>query len=141
MSKSVRLQLPWPPSVNHYWIHRVIAGKGRKPFVSVAIGSKGKEFRKAVSAYVQGRWPKLKPSQRRVAVTIVATMPDKRKRDLDNILKATKDALSHAGFWEDDSQVDDLRVIRGKVQAPGGLDITVTEIPDSTPVERGLFDA
>lgn len=139
MSRSVKLTLPWPPSVNHYWVQRVITSKGRKPFVSVAIGSKGKAFRSAVVDYVRGRWPRLRPTQQRVAITITAIMPDRRKRDLDNILKATKDSLTYAGFWEDDSQVDDLRVIRGNVESPGRLEVTVMELTENPATEGMLF--
>ncbi|NBW22487.1 MAG: RusA family crossover junction endodeoxyribonuclease, partial [Caulobacteraceae bacterium] len=38
-----------------------------------------------------------------VRVVIEAFPPDRRKRDLDNILKSLLDALTHAGVWEDDS--------------------------------------
>ena len=49
-----------------------------------------------------------------VAVEIEAHMPDKRRRDLDNLLKGLFDALTHAGVWMDDSQVDDFRVRRAR---------------------------
>jgi crossover junction endodeoxyribonuclease RusA len=127
MDGKTSLTLPWPPSVNHYWVTRVISSKGRKPFVQMAIGSKGKAFRAAVTEIVWRRWPSRQPTTKRLAITITAIMPDRRKRDLDNILKATKDALTHAGFWEDDSQVDELRVIRGRVEAPGRMEILIEE--------------
>lgn len=131
MRKAIDLLLPWPPSVNHYWVERVVQSPGRKPFVAKAIGARGKQFRRDVCRIVQERWPKLKPTDKRVRVTILAIMPDRRKRDLDNILKATKDSLSYAGFWEDDSQVDDLRVIRGIVGPPGSLLIRIKVIEET----------
>jgi crossover junction endodeoxyribonuclease RusA len=51
-----------------------------------------------------------------VRVEIIAAMPDRRRRDLDNIQKAILDALTHAGVWEDDSQVDDIRVFRARAE-------------------------
>jgi crossover junction endodeoxyribonuclease RusA len=33
---------------------------------------------------------------------VLATKPDKRRRDLDNLLKATSDLLVHAGVIDDD---------------------------------------
>jgi crossover junction endodeoxyribonuclease RusA len=51
-------------------------------------------------------------------VEIEAWPPDKRKRDLDNILKSLLDALTYAGIWEDDSQIDDLRIYRATI---GGM--------------------
>ncbi|MEY4713325.1 MAG: hypothetical protein RIS88_2775 [Pseudomonadota bacterium] len=49
-------------------------------------------------------------------------MPDRRRRDLDNTLKATQDAMTHAGIWDDDSQIDDLRIVR-KRDAAGRLQL------------------
>ncbi|NBW20709.1 MAG: RusA family crossover junction endodeoxyribonuclease [Caulobacteraceae bacterium] len=50
-----------------------------------------------------------------VRVVIEAFPPDRRKRDLDNILKSLLDALTHAGVWEDDSQIEDLRIYRSTI--------------------------
>jgi crossover junction endodeoxyribonuclease RusA len=47
-----------------------------------------------------------------VSVTIDAYPPDRRRRDLDNVLKAALDALTHCGIWADDSQVAELRIRR-----------------------------
>jgi len=127
-SKTVSLDLPWPPTVGNYWIHYVARGRGGKSIVKMVVGKRGQQFRAQVAQAVRERWPKLKPTTRRVEVLIVATMPDRRKRDLDNLMKATLDALSHAGLWEDDSQIDELRISRGSVQKPGGLEVYVTAI-------------
>ena len=43
-------------------------------------------------------------------VVIGVARPDRRRRDLDNLLKSTLDSLTHAGVWEDDSQIIDLRI-------------------------------
>jgi crossover junction endodeoxyribonuclease RusA len=60
---------------------------------------------------------------------ITAHPPDKRRRDLDNILKCLLDSLTHAGVWDDDSQVDELAVIRGEI-VPGGKVKVVVEVID-----------
>ena len=39
---------------------------------------------------------------------------DKRRRDLDNILKAPLDALTHAGVLMDDEQFDEINIVRGQ---------------------------
>lgn len=57
-------------------------------------------------------------------------MPDRRRRDLDNILKALFDALTHAGLWLDDSQIDFISISRGRTLA-GRIDMSVYEIDDS----------
>ena len=61
-------------------------------------------------------------------VQVQAYMPDKRKRDLDNTLKAVFDAMTHAGVWKDDSQIDDLRIVRSGVEAPGRVLVTVRQM-------------
>ena len=94
--------LPWPPSVNHYWRH-----VGTK----VLISREGRAYRETVAALALAeKWPKF--SAKRVSVHIEAWMPDKRRRDLDNVLKAALDSLTHAGVWDDDSQIDVLAIWR-----------------------------
>lgn len=51
--------------------------------------------------------------EKRLKVDIIAYPPDKRRRDLDNLLKAPQDSLQHAGVFHDDSQIADLRIRRG----------------------------
>lgn len=112
-------ELPWPPSVNHYWIHMV-----RGKMVKVIVGKKGLEFREGVK-YTVGT---CEPMTERLAVQIDAYPPDRRKRDLDNMMKATLDALEHAGVYENDGQIDELSIFR-KEPTPGGkLVVTIREI-------------
>ncbi len=94
--------LPFPPSINHYWRH-----VGAKVLVS----EEGRRYRKTVAdlALVE-RWPR--HGDKRVSVGIEAWMPDKRRRDLDNLLKPLLDCLTHAGVWDDDSQIDSLSISR-----------------------------
>ena len=54
--------------------------------------------------------------------------PDGRRRDLDNHLKILCDTLTHAGVWDDDEQVDDLRIIRMPVEKPGKAIVRIEEI-------------
>ena len=94
--------LPWPPTVNHYWMRA-----GNRCY----IGAKGIEFRKEVLHICNTAKFKFEPEVR-LAVEIQAFPPDRRRRDIDNILKATLDALQHAGVYEDDNQIDKLSVDR-----------------------------
>ncbi|AKC12291.1 TPA: RusA family crossover junction endodeoxyribonuclease [Escherichia coli] len=51
-----------------------------------------------------------------------------RRRDLDNILKAPLDALTHAGLLIDDEQFDEINIVRG-LPVPGGrLGVKIYEI-------------
>ncbi|MCW2095347.1 UNVERIFIED_ORG: Holliday junction resolvase RusA-like endonuclease [Enterobacter sp. BIGb0239] len=55
-------------------------------------------------------------------------MPDRRRRDLDNLQKAAFDALTKAGFWMDDCQVIDYRVVKMPIVKGGRLELTITEL-------------
>lgn len=108
----VQLILPWPPSVNTYW-----GFHGHRRFLT----KKAQEFKKDVAIAVQAQ----RLGQSRLSVTIIAHAPDKRVRDLDNILKPTLDALVQAGLFDDDSQVDLLTIQRGEIVKGGKAIVTV----------------
>jgi crossover junction endodeoxyribonuclease RusA len=116
-STHIDLLLPWPPSVNHYW-----GQVGNRRF----IGKKGKEFRQSVlqSCLDMG----VVPLEGRLAVHVSLNPPDRRKRDIDNILKALLDACEHAGCYASDSQIDELHVIRQTNIQGGSCSILVYPI-------------
>ncbi|MBB7296097.1 RusA family crossover junction endodeoxyribonuclease, partial [Escherichia coli] len=61
----------------------------------------------------------------RLAIRIIAELPDKRRRDLDNILKAPLDALTHAGLLIDDEQFDEINIVRGLPVCGGRLGVSI----------------
>lgn len=96
----ITLTMPWPPSVNKYW--RTFQGR-------MIISAEGRSYRKAVADQVliqRGA----KHYTGKLRVQIEAFRPDNRRRDLDNLLKAVLDGCTHAGVWEDDSNIVDLRI-------------------------------
>lgn len=113
----IQLQLPYPPSVNHYWGQ---AGNHR------FIGKKGKEFRAQVMDAVNEAG--IQPLEGRLAVHIALFPPDKRKRDIDNVLKSLLDACEHAGCYENDSQIDELHITRRDIIKGGACTIIIIQI-------------
>ncbi|HHS9304731.1 TPA: RusA family crossover junction endodeoxyribonuclease, partial [Yersinia enterocolitica] len=64
----------------------------------------------------------------RLKISISAHVPDRRRRDLDNLQKAVFDSLVHAEFMRDDEQIDDFRVRRQPIEKGGRLSISITEL-------------
>ncbi len=111
------LELPYPPSVNHYW-RRV----GHRTLIS----KKGRLFRKRVLKMLSVHHRE--PLAGRLHVRVLVYPPDRRRRDLDNITKALLDALEHGGVYENDSQIDRLTIERGEVFKGGKAVVEITEV-------------
>lgn len=121
------LTLPYPPSVNHYWRHR-IAGKAGKHFISVYIGKEGQAYKQDVAAVVlQNGWRHQLAG--RLAMTVTLHRKDRRQYDVDNRLKALLDAMAEAGVIKDDKLFDEITVIRGGFDKLNPrAEITITEL-------------
>lgn len=95
----------WPPSVNHTWtVYRS----------QICLKPQVKIFRENVAAEMcvaraKGLMPR-RPMTGDLAVELLFAAPDRKRRDIDNLLKSTLDALTASGLWEDDSQIKDLHV-------------------------------
>ena len=120
-SRPVELELPWAPSVNHCWARNRDGG--------MRLTDAGKEFRLSVQLVVNRA--KVSKMAGRLSVEIIACPPDKRRRDIDNLVKAVLDALQHADLYDDDNQIDDLRICRAAPRIGGSLfvRIAVRELP------------
>jgi len=118
----LQLELPWPPSINHYWRQVKIGGA-----VRTIISAEGRAYRERVVPRVQLAMmqARVRTLPGRLALAILAQPPDRRRRDLDNILKPLLDALQQARCYQDDCQIDDLHVRRLPPDRPAGS-ITVT---------------
>lgn len=104
------LHLPYPPSVNTYW---------RRHGHVIHLSKAGKKFRFDVLAAVLAAFGKPTAIEGRLSVEMEVFFPDRRQRDIDNLVKSTLDALTHAGVWKDDSQVKRLHVF---VSQKNGVD-------------------
>jgi len=105
-SASVTLQFDWPPSVNTYWRH---PSKGKLAGRHL-ISEKGRKYRQHVMNVCSNYG--INPWHGKLAVRLECFPPDRRRRDLDNLPKSILDALQHAGLIVDDSDIDDLHIVR-----------------------------
>ena len=129
---TVNLQLPWPPSVNTYWRHISLRGKAR-----VLVSKAGREYRVAVQrAVLAARGVAQMAGD--VRVSIVAYPPDRRARDVDNLLKAVLDGMQAAGVYLNDTQICTLSITKSRTIHPGGMlavSVAALEDRDVGPVE------
>ncbi|KLU17450.1 MULTISPECIES: crossover junction endodeoxyribonuclease RusA [Xenorhabdus] len=116
--KTYNLKLPWPPSNNTYWRHTAH---------SHYISEKGTKYRQKIIELIKQQNLNINTTAR-IKISITANPPDRRRRDLDNLPKAVFDSLTHASFWADDSQIDDMHIMRGERVAGGCLDVQIWEL-------------
>ncbi|MEQ8353813.1 MAG: RusA family crossover junction endodeoxyribonuclease [Leptospiraceae bacterium] len=116
--KRISLDLPYPPTVNTYW--RKYRGK-------MVLSAKGRSYKEAV------RYPVLSKTRGHVfkdpdPLRVIAILfpPDRRKRDIDNSLKALLDALGNDVLYSDDSQISEIHVYRGDVHRAQGGRVAIT---------------
>ena len=105
----IQITLPWPPSVNHYY---------RKVGPRVLISRDGRRYRQIVCSIV--RELNVKPFDCELKMEIHAYPPDRRRRDVDNLLKAIFDSLQHGGIYKDDSQIKDFEFYTKELERPHG---------------------
>ena len=123
MTDTINLRLPYPPSINHYYV---------RTKVGMAIKPEGKWYRQQVGFLVAiARLPRKFLGNEKVQVTIHAFTPDRIPRDVDNILKCLLDALTDAHVWGNDKQVYDLHITKDyDIQKKGYVEVTVSEIKE-----------
>lgn len=114
---ALTLELPYPPSVNHYW---------RRVGARTLISQEGRRYRSRIASMLALR--RLQPMAGPLDVRITIHPPDRRRRDLDNPMKALLDALEHGGAYGDDFQIDHLDIWRGEVVPDGKVTVRITEI-------------
>ncbi len=116
---TLTLELPYPPSINHYY---------RRIGIRTLISREGRAYRERVCAILKDVVSA--PMRGRLRVCIDVHPPDRRRRDLDNAMKSLLDALEHGGVYEDDSQIDHLEIRRDMVNRSGSVVVTIKELRD-----------
>ena len=118
----IQIDLPYPPSINTYYA----VVRGRK-----ILSKKGREYKDQVLAIcLTARCNAMIKGP--VFIVIEANVPDKRRRDQDNIEKPLFDSLTNAGVWVDDSQIQAHFTIWGNPKKGGWVQVTIQ------PIEKGV---
>lgn len=112
-----KFMLPWPPSINGYWR----AFRNRQ-----IISKRGRDYRALAIKYMQSYQLDNKALSGRLQVRITLEPPTLRKYDIDNFCKAVFDALTHAGFWIDDEQIDRLVIEKAPKRKGGNVTVEVS---------------
>ena len=112
----INLELPYPPSVNHYYRH-----VGNR----VLISKQGREYRKTVCLILA--MAKVETMEGPLKMDIQVFPPDRRRRDLDNLNKAVWDSMEHGGAYINDSQIVAFTVVKREVVKGGKVVIQIEE--------------
>jgi crossover junction endodeoxyribonuclease RusA len=118
--KPIIIELPLPPSLNHYY--RISYDK-RTGHQRLSITPAGKNYRHTVAVFVAAaRHPRI---EGRLFMSIRWAPPDRRERDIDNLEKPLLDALQRCGVYDRDSQIDTLHVDRGDPVKGGAVTVKI----------------
>ena len=117
----INLTLEYPPSVNNYW--------ERSRHGGMRLTDEARTYKKLIKWMLVAK--KLgKPLEGRISAKLTVYPPDRRRRDLDNVLKAVLDAMEGA-VYIDDSQIDVLVIERGRVIKDGKVTVDIEVINEA----------
>jgi crossover junction endodeoxyribonuclease RusA len=116
----IALKLPFPPSNNHYYVR----ARGK-----TIISERGRAYTESVKQCKREQLSSESEALKcRLSIDLVVNAPDNRARDLDNMLKALLDSCTKAGIWLDDSQIDEINIVRGVSIKHGAVNLTIREL-------------
>lgn len=108
----ITLTLPYPPSVNAYWM-----ASGHRRYIS----KRGMEFKKAVAEACNGLDSF---GDQPVELSVILHPRDARLMDIDNCGKAICDSMNGL-LYDDDQQVWKITIERGEKIKHGGCVVTI----------------
>jgi crossover junction endodeoxyribonuclease RusA len=121
MSEPLTFLLSYPPTANNLFVN---VGKRRVP------SAKYKSWKDGESWSIKSRMVMQKPVCGPYTIIISAGRPDKRRRDIDNIIKPISDALVAGGAVSDDSLCQEVTARWCEVP---GVSVVIFPIREATP--------
>lgn len=113
------LELPWPPSINHYWRRNP---NGRGNFIS----KDGKLYLERVALLLKR--DRVQPMEGPVSFVVRLHPPNRLRRDLDNCLKVLIDAVAKGGALGDDFQIKHLEASMLHVVPDGRASVEIVPL-------------
>lgn len=116
----IQLTLPYPPSTNRLWRR---AGKRihKDAKYTAWLEEAGWVAREQCSWGLSGKYQ----------LTILAARPDRRKRDLDNLIKPVSDLLASVGIIGDDCDCE--MVVARWIPEPEGVHVRIENVDELGP--------
>ena len=119
MNSDYNFTMPWAPSVNSCWMHTRHG---------VKLSPRGRKYRTDALVRMNELGLSSELIGGNVSVSVVLNPPTMRRYDVDNFTKSLFDALTHAGFWLDDEQVQKLTITKGEKIKGGNVEVSVSII-------------
>jgi|TARA_R110000822_G_C15180778_1_gene480350 crossover junction endodeoxyribonuclease RusA len=114
---TVDIKLPWGTSANVAYI-RTMRG--------IALSKTGRLFREHVVTQVEEDGQDL-GLEGKLSVSIELFEPNKRRRDIDNLIKPLLDALEAANVFVNDFQINSLSICRAGYKSGGLMKVKIIE--------------
>lgn len=132
----IHLRLPYPPSVNNYWGERPVKSKRTRKWIVIKyLTAQARQFQKDTqnAVYEQlGIPPKLRG---RLAVIVYQYYGPREHdghsgtaQDIDNCIKPLFDAMENARVYVNDSQIDEMLVVKKRRAAIGRVEVIIKTI-------------
>lgn len=112
----LNLELPYPPSINHAYMSVAFGKRVLKPDVMAYRSLIGYVASAAVARYGLPHYP--------YTMYVEVYTPDRRRRDLDNLLKVLQDGITH-GINVDDTNITTLAIKKAGVVKDGKVLVSI----------------
>jgi crossover junction endodeoxyribonuclease RusA len=128
--REVTLELPYPPSDNHYKRPgRLCRTKTGKVFQRRVNTDQTKRFYLEVCSVIRSQGVKSFDSAP-ITLKVLVYPPDNRKRDIGNLMKVLSDSLQRGGLFDDDFQICGLWMVRCETMKPGKVVVRISELEE-----------
>lgn len=131
----------WPPSTNKHWRPVIVPLRGGGQRAAQVPTKEVVAYREAAAYDLNKQHvPRREIADRLKVVWVLHEPIDVRVRDVLNFVKVPEDVLTLHAIIRDDSQFDDLRVLRGETAAAAYLEVAIWSIGPPKPDKRDQGD-